>query len=272
VCNPLAQSSGPSGCVGSDNCPTTSNAAQENGDGDPFGDMCDNCPATASPDQTNGDADPLGNVCNNCPTVTNASQANNDGDALGDACDSDDDNDQFNDGYEVTCGSDPLGAASRPERVDNVFAGVDDDGDSQTDEALPGSALNFDCDGDGFTGARENHVYGPNLQGDQDPCGANVAPPTVPPLPIGWPADLAGGDFSGNKVNISDLASFVTGVRYLNTDVGSHNGDIRWDIFPGAGGLSKDINIQDMGALIALFPPMLGGTRAYVGPSCPWGP
>jgi len=255
-----------------DNCRVISNLNQDNGDGDPFGDACDNCPAIASADQTNSDADTLGNVCDNCPTVTNPNQANNDGDAMGDACDPDDDNDQFSDGYEVTCGSDPLGVASRPERVDNIFAGADDDLDGQTDEALPGSALSFDCDGDGFTGERENHVYGPNLQGDQDPCGTNTAPPTVPPSPIGWPADLAGGDFSANKANISDLASFIAPVRYFNTDVGAHNGDIRWDILPGSGGLSKDINVQDLGALIALYPPMFGGVRAYSGPSCPWGP
>ncbi len=66
--------------------------------------------------------------------------------------------------------------------------------------------------------------------------------------------------------------------RYLNTNVGTHPGDVRWDLVPGKGPFLKDINIQDLTALIAGqtgFPPMLGGkgtVKAFNGPVCPWPP
>ena len=55
----------------------------------------------------------------------------------------------------------------------------------------------------------------------------------------------------------------------MDTNVGTHPGDIRWDIVPGRGLLAKDINIQDLTALIAGDtgnPPMLGGNHAFNGP------
>jgi hypothetical protein len=91
---------------------------------------------------------------------------------------------------EQNCGSDPSIAASIPERIDDSFGGVDDDGDTEIDETLPSESAEFDCDGDGFVGTVEDHVYGSDTQGDQSPCGTNNTPPTVPPGPIGWPADL----------------------------------------------------------------------------------
>ena len=59
---------------------------------------------------------------------------------FGDACDNDDDNDRVSDTAETNCGSDPLDVTppmSRPERIDGVLVGVDDDGNTQVDEALP---------------------------------------------------------------------------------------------------------------------------------------
>jgi len=247
-----------------DNCPSVANAIQTNSDADSFGDACDNCPANSNQSQANLDADTFGDVCDNCPTVSSPSQANSDGDLMGDACDTDDDNDGVLDSNEVGCGSDSLDPFGRPERVDGAFAGVSDDGDAAIDEALPGGAEAYDCDGDGITGLAEDHVYQPGVQGDQDPCGTFASP--------GWAADLAGGAFSANRINVADLALYISPVRYFNTNVGTNLGDVRVDIVPGKGLLSNDINIQDLSLIVVLAPSMLNNARAFGGPDCPWPP
>ncbi|MGH9204245.1 MAG: hypothetical protein ACRD2A_23705, partial [Vicinamibacterales bacterium] len=169
---------------------------------------------------------------------------NTDGDALCNSADSDDDNDGVADTREVACGSDPLDVTpplSRPERVDGVFSGVDD-GDTLTDEALPGGAINTDCDGDGYRGSAENHVFqylpGTPTNGDQKVCQEydstfpNSAPHVRPSKR--WPSDVASGAFSGNKINVQDLSSFISPIRYLNTNVGTNPNDVRFDIVPGS--------------------------------------
>jgi hypothetical protein len=261
TCNPGVISSL---CSGSDNCPTISNPDQGNSDADSYGNACDNCPTTANAGQENGDEDSLGNACDNCPTVTNPSQVNTDGDALGDTCDTDDDNDGANDMLESSCGSDPLNVLSEIELVGGPFSGVDDDLDTLVDELLPGSALGVDCDGDGFVGSNENHVYTSSLQGDQKPCGAGSG--------IGWPADLVSGGIpdSTDRITLQDITSFLGPVRLLNTNVGTHPGDQRWDIVPGNGMLSFSLNIQDVIQIVIVNPRVLGGVRAFNGPSCPY--
>ena len=186
----------------------------------------------------------------------------------------DTDGDGIPDDIENACGSNPLNGASIPERIDGVYAGADDDLDVAIDEALPAGATNFDCDRDGYTGIIETHVYNPGTQGDQDPCGTNLNPPTVPPTPIGWPADLFGGGVpdSTNRVTLQDVTSFLAPVNYFNTNVGSNPGDRRWDLVPGSGIFPKDINIQDLSDLLTLAPPMLGNARAFNGLSCPFPP
>ena len=186
----------------------------------------------------------------------------------------DTDNDGVPDDVEIACGSNANDGNSIPERVDGAFAGTDDDLDTQIDEALPVSAANFDCDGDGYVGVREDHVYSPSTQGDQDPCGANAFPPTDPPTPIGWPADFRSGGVpdSTNKITVLDITSFLAPVRYFETDVGTNPGDVRWDLVPGKGPFLTEINIQDIVNLIIVSPQMLGGLRAFNGPSCPFPP
>jgi len=62
----------------SDNCPTTANADQADGDG--IGDACD-------PLFNDTDGDTVGDKLDNCPSVANTDQADTDGDGIGDACD-----------------------------------------------------------------------------------------------------------------------------------------------------------------------------------------
>jgi hypothetical protein len=202
------------------------------------------------------------------PTATPVPSATPSPTPVGTPAATDLDGDGIPNDIELGCGSLPGNANSRPERVDGVFAGADEDGDTQLDEALPAGADQYDCDRDGFNGAVEKHVYAPSFRGDQDPCGTNSSPPTSPPSPIGWPADLKGGTLTANKVTVEDLATFVAPIRYLGTNVGMRVGDVRWDLSPGKGPFGSDINVQDFATLL-VSAPMLG-TRAFNGPPCPW--
>ncbi|MEK7186695.1 MAG: S8 family serine peptidase [Patescibacteria group bacterium] len=112
-----------------------------------------------------------------------------------------------------------------------------------------------DTDGDGFTDYAEFWVgTDPVLR-----CGENA-----------WPADLVSGSIpdSTNRVNIMDLTSFLAPVRRINTSPGDVGYDRRWDLVPGKGVFSKDINISDLTALTVLAPPMFNGQRAFNGPTC----
>ena len=214
----------------------------------------------------------------NCPGTSNADQLDADSDGLGDVCDSDDDNDRVNDVAEAPCGGNPLNANVRPERIDGAFFQTDDNGDTQLDEALPPGSEGYDCDGDGFSGYAEDHVYSyiPELTGDQQTCreyDTAFPNPTHKPSKR-WPADLNGSAFSLNKLNIQDLAAFTNPIRYLNQNVGTDPMDERLDLVPGST-VGFDINIADMAAITTSasgFPAMLGGVRAFGGPVCPYQP
>jgi hypothetical protein len=208
------------------------------------------------------DADGHGDSRDNCPNNANPGQENNDGDNVGDICDSDDDNDGALDSYDLTaCEGDPFNPAKKPERIDGAFAGVDDDGDTLVDEALPGGASGYDCDGDGYKGSAEASVFTPSTQADQDPCGNG--PPT------GWPADVVpAGSFSLNKVNISDLQAVAS--KYGKSPP-NPSYDPRYDLVPGPGPVPGAwINIADLQNIAFGTAPMLGGGRMYGGASCPW--
>ena len=225
-----------------------------------------------------GDGEGMPDVADNCPAAPNPDQADNDIDGKGDVCDLDDDNAGVYDIDEERCGADARTAAVRPERVDGPFAGIDDDGDTQIDEALPPGTANFDCDGDGFKGSAEDHVFSylGQTNGNQKTCQEYDTSFPTPPRPSKrWPSDLRGDGISVNKVNIVDLASFTNPIRHLNTSpTVDANFHVRWDLVPGTA-LGKHINVSDMAALttsITGSPPMLGGSRAFNGPVCPYAP
>jgi len=90
----------------------------------------DNCPSTSNPLQEDGDTDDVGDVCDNCPEDSNTNQDNHDSDNFGDACDPDDDNDGFIDSTENYYGSNPIDPNSTVE----VCNGLDNDGDGHFDE------------------------------------------------------------------------------------------------------------------------------------------
>ena len=210
--------------------------------------------------------------------------ADRDGDGLADMDDADDDGDGIADSVESACGSDPLDVTpplSRPERLDGAFAATDDDGDGSTDEALPAGASAFDCDGDGYKGSAEDHVYSylPQTNGDQKTCQEydesfpNPNPDVRPSKR--WPSDInksTGPLNSFNRVNILDVTTILAPLRYMGTNIGTHPSDVRFDIAPGIG---PAIGIADLTAFFAGpsgSPPMLGGVRAFNGPVCPWAP
>jgi len=222
------------------------------------------------------DLDGVPDSSDNCPAVSNVGQENFDGDAQGDVCDDDDDNDGTIDADDPDDDNDrvadvaegPCGGATpsslRPERLDGAFATVDDDGDTLVDEPLPGGSETSDCDGDGYTGLKEEYIYIAAGTGkDQDPCGNS-----------GWPADLVVSTGpNANRITLNDLISFYfPSPRKLNTNPGDPGYNQRWDLVPGSGGAGKVINLIDISSLTILKPPMLFGVKAFSGPVCPWPP
>lgn len=267
-----------------DNCPTTPNPGQANEDAeDQDNDTAlDEDGSTIIGQIVNGIDDDADTLIDEDPT----------GDSAGDLCDPDDENDGVYDEAEgmpafpeIRCEGDSLDTQIRPERVDSIFVGVSDDTDAVADEALPAGAGVYDCDGDGYTGDAEDHVYSYNGQtdGDQKTCQeydlSHPNPNSEIKPSLRWPSDFNKDDFpldSFNKITLLDIVSFLAPVKYFRTDVGTNPGDVRWDLRPGKQmPFAFDIDLPDLVALIAGDsgnPPMLNGAKAFGGPPCPWPP
>ena len=148
------------------------NAADTDDDADGVRDTEDAFPLDASENtDTDGDGtgdnadldddnDGVPDTSDNAPLTPNIDQLDTDSDGIGDIEDPDDDNDGYSDADEVSCGSDPLFAASLPADTDSdgipdcLDTDDDNDGYSDTDETtcdsdpLDASSLPADADAD----------------------------------------------------------------------------------------------------------------------------
>ena len=159
-----------------DNCPAASNPDQANFDTDAFGDACDddddNDGITDTDEATCGSNSlNAASTCEVCDGADNDLDGsidegftNTDGDSQADCIDADDDNDGTLDADEVTCGSNPLNAASTCEvcdGADNDLDGTVDEGFTNTDGDSQADCVDADDDNDG------------TLDTDEATCGSN---------------------------------------------------------------------------------------------------
>jgi hypothetical protein len=173
-----------------DNCATTYNPLQPDGDNDKVGDACDNCPFLSNPDQLDVDLDGVGDRCDwddvdfdgvsnevdNCPDVYNPTQTG--GAPPGDACDGngDADGDGVNNGVD-NCNLTANPGQANTDRLDPITAAVVDrlgdacDGDCSgtcTGGTRAGLAcyLNADCPGGACTTARTCTAWNDDVDKD----------------------------------------------------------------------------------------------------------
>lgn len=137
--------------------------------------------------------------------------------------------------------------------------GVDNDGDGATDlldsGCKPASFLaTSDTDGDGYNDETEIHV-GTDALGRCEVKGAAV--------PSGdWPADLNGNN---DKIDISDVLSFVAPTNRIGATPSSPAYNRRWDLVSDAA-----INVTDLLNLVTFTAPMppFNGAKPYGGAAC----
>ncbi|HET9477641.1 MAG TPA: cohesin domain-containing protein, partial [Dehalococcoidia bacterium] len=270
---PVAESQDPDG-------DGLSNSCDMDDDDDGLSDASEVGPPTGSdPLEADSDFDHTDDTTDTCPltpTAGTGAQADLDADAIpgrqplalsplgnafgGDVCDADDDGDRVTDVDEVACGGDAMNLDLRPERLDGVFAGVDDDGDTMADDPLPAGAENYDCDGDGYKGNIESGMPlcgdgrnednaddavvddgcpgGPPQEGTYSEAQFNIGTIDLDPCGMtGWPSELASGGIpdSTNRANVLDMTSFLAPLRRLGASPGDAAYNQRWDLAPGRG-------------------------------------
>jgi hypothetical protein len=232
ACNPGAPSTGPSGCIGTDNCPTTANPGQEDINMNAIGDACD----ADLPGDSDGDGydDTMEGGTPLC---------------LGDVSDDAVVGGVFTvDDFKVNDGCPAWGPAEI-----NCDDALDNDADSRINDGCP------------MDGGYSEHSFriGTNYRAR---CGVGFMI-TAWPSDL-----ASGGlPNSTDRVNILDVTSFLAGLRRLDTSPGDFYYHQRWDLAPGRGTFMTWINIADLSALLAGpsgFPPMFGGVRAFDGPAC----
>ncbi|MBI4037918.1 hypothetical protein HY382_02645 [Candidatus Curtissbacteria bacterium] len=140
-------------------------------------------------------------------------------------------------------------SASDPDKDSISNVSVNLKMDNITEIILGSDPCRSDTDGDGFSDGAEFYT-GTGLTAK---CGENA-----------WPADIN----NDKKVTITDITSFLAPVRRLDTSPGDANYSRRWDLVPGKGTFSKDVNVQDLTSITTVAPPMFGGQRAMNGPGC----
>jgi hypothetical protein len=171
--------------------------------------------------------------------------------------DTNDDNDTHVDILETACGSNPMDAASLPERIDTAF---DDDRDGATNEALPATALPVDCDRDGFLG--ENETGTPlclAAKNDDGPFDASDAGAINDGCPaVGAPEAACGADATDNdgdgRVNdgCPQAGAFSEATFKIGTSQQDPCGNTGWPLDLVSTGISANkIDTVDLGNFVA---------------------
>lgn len=200
-------------------------------------------------------------------TYTAGSFLDSDADGVGDEADADDDDDGWTDVDEA--------GARLCIGTKNDDAGFDAN-DDRANDGCPAFGLgesdcsgSMDDDNDGYAndGCPRYGAYSEaQFNIGTNPLGTCRSGGTSPNP--NWPTDLWAVGASADRVDISDLTSFLAPVRRVNSSPGSPSFDMRWDLVPGSGSFGDFISIVDLQELVVVSPPMFGGRRAYYGPPC----
>jgi hypothetical protein len=116
----------------------------------------------------------------------------------------------------------------------------------------------LDTDGDGGKDAVEIHLGTDPLSR----CGRGfeASPSTASKA---WPTDLRGESaISADKINVTDIGSFVSGVKKFQTSPGEVGFDRRWDLRPGTT-VGKWIGVSDLAVVATNNPPPMYEVRAF---------
>ncbi len=165
-------------------------------DSDGVGFVCDNCPTDTNAGQEDGDGDGTGDVCDNCPDDSNPGQKDYDGDGEGNKCDDDDDDDGIDD-VDDLCDRSDLDFDSTTEND------ADEDGceDGVEDECItdPTLTTDTDTDDDGILDCDDTCLTNSNNFPEVAGC---VVPPSG--LVSWWPLDETTGGLSEDVVGVNN--------------------------------------------------------------------